>query len=415
MLKRFKVRNDFLFCSALLGYLLHFLDYKDALRFECVSSYFKKIVEKYGPGTTSCMYTPALFKKYPMRYVQRLKILLHPVYEKLPQSIVKISVCTYLVNDALLKSLPKTLKSFSIYVSKSRPFYPCPITKEGIASLPSTLDHLCLKECPNLREDVVFPNALVKLEVHSCVNLLPDMVLPPSLKSLEFKQCDAVHTYPSFPDSLETLSVPFNEIREKFTQNNIKHLNFQSIGFIYDLPNTLLTLDVSFSFIDNLDNMPETLITLKAIHCRRLTTVDNLPASLKNLNVSDCVSIRDVDHLPPNLTKLHVQSLKITHLTNLPPNLKYLNMGFCTQIKKLDNLPRNLTCLIARYTHLENIKNLPNSIIRLDLSGCRFSKIYPLPTDMKSLVIRYSKIKSIDNVPESVHVDYEHSTHLTPL
>lgn len=167
-----------------------------------------------------------------------------------------------------------------------------------------------------------------------------------------------------------------------------------------DLPGELISLQASYSILDSLPALPNTLTYLLWIN-GQLNSLPDLPDSLKFL---DCNTnfISQLPVCPSGLTDLLCAGNQLTSLPALPLSLKNL---ICTenQLTSLPALPAGLSELRCGYNNLSALPTLPLSMHYLDISQNPGLKCLP-PID--SISTFYWTSTGITCLPNTIWIEY---------
>ncbi len=175
----------------------------------------------------------------------------------------------------------------------------------------------------------------------------------------------------------QTINI-LNQYKPNITKLDI---NNKDIKGILDLSRftKIEELCCSLNSIDELINLPETLITL---NCMR--------------NI-----IKDLDNLPKNLKVLNCIANLISSLDNLPLQLEWLECGYNYNIQYLDFLPASLLKLECTYCNIQNINCLPIKLSQLNCQNNNNIIIDNLPKKLKLLICSKEPI----NVPPKCKIE----------
>jgi hypothetical protein len=159
----------------------------------------------------------------------------------------------------------------------------------------------------------------------------------------------------------------------------------------------LKELYLSFIFVTDIVNIPETLKILKIISCET-NKIDNIPNGLEILNCNNnCIRL-----LPQlqnsNLKQLFCSSNFLRNIPNLPKTLEIL---YCSQnyIKILPKLPSQLEYLSCSDNKLVCIPELPDTIYCIQCANNNLSSIPILAKSLKILTCNNNKIMKMPELP----------------
>lgn len=189
--------------------------------------------------------------------------------------------------------------------------------------------------------------------------------------------------------SLDTIDLSENLQLSEIDATGCSSLNYisfsmTSVSSMKGIPNTIGSLDCSFSNITELDLASfDVLYNLSAVGNPNLTIVDlSNCSSLRSVYMFECnLSELRLPDYKQSLISLHIDSNQLTELDLNYPNLVDLHCGN-NKFENLDlsNLPslRNLECQnggltyidLTGCTNLEQINCQNNPITQLDLSDC---------------------------------------------
>ena len=153
-----------------------------------------------------------------------------------------------------------------------------------------------------------------------------------------------------WPESIEELVLSHNMFRDtSFTAMWPSHLKTLDLSdtpldtMPHNLPETLETLNVSYTDLRTLEHLPEQLKTLHAYYCR-LTEIQQLPATLTHCNLGyNLLSSRIFFQQLPTLTYLNLSGNRLTWIPgNLPDSIETLLLSNNALTELPETLPKNL-------------------------------------------------------------------------
>jgi len=310
----------------------------------------------------------------------------------IPDNIEKI---TFLSNYSHNIKLPTNLKKLNIQTLNKIDF-----------ELPKNLKKLYMTFTPSIDENILKNINLNKLHIiFSKFEEMPNIFLPQSIKVLiiknhyigVFNQSSYNPIFPInfniLPQKLKVLKIINSNSPLNILPNTLQYLSINCCYFDQDisiLKNTNIKKFVLFSnhFNKPLDNLPNSLKSLKLMLTIFNYPIDNLPMNLKTLKIFDFMSFthnldnlplikilslncenliknNSLDFLPITLKSLEINSSTNINLTNLPKNLKIFKLtSFSDVVFDLKNLPNSIEVL---FLHFRNFQNYNNLILPINL------------------------------------------------
>jgi uncharacterized repeat protein (TIGR01451 family) len=206
-------------------------------------------------------------------------------------------------------------------------------------------------------------------------------------KSLRNLNCNnnKISIIPILPDSIYYLGVGSNLIT----------------SLPAHLPDSLQTLELTYSKITTLGKLPDNLLNLYANNCG-LESVLEFPKKLKEIQlVNDSLTV--LPELPDSLEFLLVINNKLTHLPSLLSKSKLkLLLASNNQITSIPNTPSSLKTLSIENNKIEGISNIANGLDQLSISNNLLTSIDNLPPSITKLFAGNNKIQIINNLPDSL-------------
>jgi hypothetical protein len=194
-----------------------------------------------------------------------------------------------------------------------------------------------------------------------------------NLKHLSIEKNDIKHiNCNNFPDTIETLILSNNNT---WSVDNLK--------------NKLLKLDLSKNNLNNSQLViPESVIELDLSNNRYLmkNPVFMSNNNLNNLDISN-TSISNIDELPDSIIILKASNCNIRYINKLPSEL----MEFTASSSKIFMIncqfPQNLFEIDLEDNMLSNVPNFPNTMHKIDLKNNLLEKLFEFPTTVKRIDI----------------------------
>lgn len=308
-------------------------------------------------------------------------------------------------------------------------FYNQTYTQEQIDNLPNGLLELGCSGC-KIKSLNNLPPSIVHLDCGN--NYLESLDnLPENLVILICPSNNIRHLN-NLPNKLEYLDIRDNWIKElKNLPHTLKILNAENnyLTEITGLPENLEKLDISYNNILSLEGLPINLKVLRFEHCS-INSISNLPENLECLILEKSNDVVTIENLPNSLKYLDISETYVSELNILPVNLEYLDISR-TEIINLSVLPSTLKILNVYDTEIEDIENLPDGLVELTLSSKVKNTKLPktlikitmrennnfieLPDSIKYLDCTNSVIKNIKYLPNNIKNVYCHDTLKIPL
>jgi protein phosphatase 2C family protein 2/3 len=197
-----------------------------------------------------------------------------------------------------------------------------------------------------IRETLVLPNSLTRLDVSNNVHLtaLPD--LPPCLVSLSCADNPQIKQLLGLPSSLESCFA---------ARCGLEKVDLHGAVALRDL-------DVSWNLLTSFEASAE-LRRLNLSHNANLGTVQ-LSTLLEELNVDHC-NFSSFDFLPDSLVKFRSSCcFELKRIAMLPPKLSFFSCCFCPLLETLPDIPVSLsTFWVAHCPKLQ--LRIPDALIEL--------------------------------------------------
>ncbi|MDQ6723062.1 MAG: hypothetical protein M3Z01_02185, partial [Thermoproteota archaeon] len=169
---------------------------------------------------------------------------------------------------------------------------------------------------------------------------------------------------------------------------------------------TLHYLNLSFSIIDSLSNLPNSLDSLDCSYAYSLTYLSTLPNSLTYLKCSFDNSLVNLSTLPNSLIYLDCSGdTRITALPVLPNSLRILKCSHSSGnqgLSMLPALPNSLIYLDCSRNPITSLPPLPNSLTDLRCSNDSLTTLPVLPVSLNSLSCSYNQISSLPALPNKL-------------
>lgn len=186
---------------------------------------------------------------------------------------------------------------------------------------------------------------------------------------------------------------------QKALQGNGK-VTFQYLWNLEEMPEIpvgITELDCSQLKIEYLPELPEGLITLRAVECTELDEITNFPSTLQEINFNKCYNLTEIPILPVNLKHLELGRTQISELPELPvsagasyevfpPNLLTLNIEDLP-LTSLPPLPSQLQVLVCTGSKLTSLPKLPDSLSELYCMGVPLKTLPSFPEGLEELEI----------------------------
>ena len=202
---------------------------------------------------------------------------------------------------------------------------------------------------------------------------------------------EKINVLPNFDVDIIELILFTDEIQKyillnlmKYTKLKEFHCSFCNLGYLPDLPDTLIGLYCSNN---NLTELPKVL-----------------PSSLHILLCEDN-NLTEISNLPNSLKYLYLRNNKISHLDNLPDSLILLNCSHnnLTKLPKLPNLLNHLSCDNNHFIKLDTF--LPNSLSYLSCSSNKLIELPEiLPNNLYHLICYNNELTELPDLPDSLNV-----------
>jgi hypothetical protein len=141
------------------------------------------------------------------------------------------------------------------------------------------------------------------------------------------------------------------------------------------LPANVRSFNCSYSNLDALPELPDTLTRLTCSGSSYFVSQLRLPAALTHLNCNDNSLLVHLPRLPDTLRYLNCSECDaLVSLGKLPAALLTLDCCCCDVLTALPRLPGTLKALDCQYTLLQRLPDLPPSLTHLYVDEC-----IPLP------------------------------------
>jgi hypothetical protein len=193
--------------------------------------------------------------------------------------------------------------------------------------------------------------------------------LPNDVECIICNGNSAIKTLKGLPESLKKL---------KFNGFPLKEFDY--------LPSKLECLHCSSSSIEELDNLPNSLIKIKMTYYPNLHKIISLPENLKILNLHLAAELDEIlCPFPSKLRKLDLFMTRIKELKVLPDTLRYLSVGMNSSLQNIPNLPPNIKFLELCSTNIKSLPLLPDSLLGLHIGSISILNNNSLPNSIRYL------------------------------
>lgn len=177
------------------------------------------------------------------------------------------------------------------------------------------------------------------------------------------------------------------------TVNKLYISHISSIRCI-ELPNNLKELDIIFSDIQEISNIPSTLRSLTVSCCKNLKCLPELPNALTYLSYHHYESYVKLPKLPNTLTHIYISNNPLVELPDLPNSLLVLDVHNTDITELPEHLPEDLMFLYISGTKIKRLPDiLPERIRRLS---------YYFTTDIFHYLPMYIDLNEFSN-PHEYH------------
>jgi Leucine-rich repeat (LRR) protein len=148
---------------------------------------------------------------------------------------------------------------------------------------------------------------------------------------------------------------------------------------------------------------------------REVSKIDWLHDNLRRLDLSRANIDDNAGGYPQRLESLDVSYTQVTSLSQLPRSLRELNLGGLSHVKTLAGIPPNLRALRAVGSGVVDFSGLPASIEELEIGGSSLASLerqLPALPHLVSLKLDHSGITTLQGLPPSVK---KLALHMDPL
>lgn len=226
---------------------------------------------------------------------------------------------------------------------------------------------------------------------------------PKTLESIIVKHYSSLNRIPDVPN------LKFKYSLEELFSSTIRHiiLNnclFKGLGNLCNY--NLITLDISYTNIKIINNLPKTLTELNCNYCPLLTSIilaescliEMFPRIFIELYCNYCPLLTSINN-PEFLSRLECCNCLLLTLPLLSNNLIYLDCSNCPLITSLgESLPDYLEELTCDNCPITVIPPLPSFLWFLNCSGCPLLKLPEIPEHLTS--VNFSNNRYICSIPK---------------
>lgn len=184
-------------------------------------------------------------------------------------------------------------------------------------------------------------------------------------------------------------SESFNILNAYLLPDNITHLEIHNNSFL----ESIINLNNNITHLYATNNSKLKHISNIPINCIELDLSKNF--MLENIN---CIN----DSLT-QLETLNLSYTIISNIDNLPDNIKLLFTEACQELITINKLPLNLNKWISNSGQLKYINcELPSFLINLDISYNQLESILNIPNNIKTIDLTYNQISILPDIPENI-------------